>query len=285
MKKYQSFGFACSLVLALGCAGEDSAYVEENVPDDAEDIGQVEQAFTGAVTNATQFGTLTANSSNRANRISSGQVFAFLARKGTIRVCVESDAILGQGNGFTLAQQNEVYAGLGYVDNATSAYAFDYASAPQIPGFGCFAGSGAAQNSIIVRNVSLGTSTATNSTSDYGRPQFNGIANLAEGAGVVGTAQSADHCVVRVSVSRILAKGASASEDQHHMRQATAFAAAACLGMGGLAGGASNRITRTTLAPVGTETNTFSAAESCQLSNFNATANGQYNQGSNCGAD
>lgn len=259
---WAALAFACGDVPEDGLGFED---VEE------EEFGQIEQGFTGKVTPSFQHGTQTGGGRNQCDRTSAGQVCSVPAKKNWT-YCIAMNLPGSVPNGRTAATRSRISAMFASIDSAYSGWGFT-----EVLDFlnGCPT-SGSNPADIVVHKNPVGSSgTGSSDVKDYATISFGTTASLTEGTGVVGSYQSHGFCSITLDDVDILAKGSNATQDNNGIDHAAAHELLACMGIGARAV-SGNRASRQQFDP-STVATARNSGEDCMISNYLATANGQYN--------
>ncbi len=270
------------LVLAMvGCASADEGFDSEL------EVGQLEQAITGATNPSFQYGTQTGSDRNRCNKTSSGQV-CMVPSKRVNSVCIHTANFLSPPSPpptFTASESATIRAFITNVYEPRGTWQFNIDDTLGDGTFlaDCFARSTPADISITIGAVGS-SGSGSNNVKDYSSTTFNGAVSLTEGAGVVGSYQRWTTCNIKVDRVDAYAKGTSSTQDQNALGHAAAHGFAGCLGLGTASGIQSDRAARSLFQP-STVAVGVTSGEGCALDNFSSVLQSQYNNGTVCAND
>lgn len=246
---------------ALACAGTDSF-------DDSE-LGTDQQAFQGANTPTWQYGTRTATSRGRCDKLATGQVCVVPDHKNQV---FAHDSTNFPG-GFQDADRTLINAAMGGLASALPHWAFRSCDQDLFTGQ-CIS---TVANPISLHYLvgAVGPSgTASNDINDYVKVTFGTLVDLTEGPGVVGAYQSSFGCNITVDITDLNAKGTTATQKTNLKNHAFVHGALLCLGIGGrpLTGSFASR----TLVQGGTPATALTSGEKCVMDGYVASKDGKF---------
>jgi hypothetical protein len=268
-----------ALAFACGAPEDDESF-------DDQGLGLLEQDLSAPLTPTYQFGTRTATARGRCDKVSAGQVCVVPPKK-TISYCIDQTCIAGLPGclptPFTEAQYQRVKSIINVFD-ARTGWTFNEADR-----FNCFG----VPADLIVSVQGVGSSgTASNDIRNYGTNIWTtvggaqgGLVDLTESGGVAGSYQKWTVCRAQVDVVDILAKGASAAQDNAIFDHAAGHAIAACMGLGSTESLTANAFTRRGVNG-NLLANSLTLGDACSLDQFSAANPLNWgNGGVNCAND